>query len=931
MKRTILIASVLCMFGVQGGTTYYLNRNASDFSVAAGYTMNEAGTIQATSVPTSEDEVILPAGTVSINAASDSFATLSGVKRVRPGEGAVFEITVAANDEKTFNAPINWNGENVSYDSETASIYGKIVKKGLGTLILASYGNTPSGKDYLTAIDLQAGILKMPQRAHGNMYFGDVTMSDGAILFSCTNLDDPSGGAGTFMRSFSGAGTVTNVATRLSGQMFGTASMNAYNENAFRGKICHAARVWTPGRITHYGHECGMTVVVCVESNYGRLNDGTSRGTYSFEDVALLGSADNVQLYGNGGGVHYFGAVDAEVGKYFSLSTKSYPGFFDAGWHGGLTFTGEWRVAGADDRIVQKWLVLTGSNTVPCTITGKFRESKFNGATDTYRTIFTQKLGSGTWALRENRSHGGGFAIEEGTLQFDSLAEKGTDCALGLSTNLTEMVSVLNPAPVDYAFALGSTNNSAPTAVFEFTGSASCQSTTRPLVLKGKGGSIRASGTAGARLVFGGVSALAAGETTLVLDGTNTNSNIASGIVDGNGKVSVVKDGEGEWYLSGTNTFSGDLHVKAGTLTVLGDKYSWFRFTVKELGSYANLIYVRQLALYDANGVRQNICLKVNPPASSWGSYPTGAYPDGNWQELEPGSFAFGMNFRASNYAAGEYVDQLFSDIGNTASSGIQRADGEISYGKTFKLGIVTSADFKPIYISKSTGVQLPFVMRLTNGAPEIVSYDIESYWNTNQTNNWPKIATMEASVDGIHWDLVETNATGAVVAEHEYDFSIPLGGPNGNNSNKWFSDGTSQVNWNPETGTTPRPGKGFPMRARADIPTPLANVRSVSVAAGATLKTDAGVEIRSLKVDSAGAGTLDGFSFAGNGTIDVVFGNGVPRPVVLSGTYVNCKGLENIAGWGVKFNGSRSYGYRAKVVNGTIAIVPKGMTVSFK
>ena len=116
MKRTILIASVLCMFGVQGGTTYYLNRNASDFSVAAGYTMDEAGTIQATSVPTSEDEVILPAGTVSIDASSASFAKLSGVKRVRPGEGAVLEITVAENDEKTFNAPVNYNGESVSYD-----------------------------------------------------------------------------------------------------------------------------------------------------------------------------------------------------------------------------------------------------------------------------------------------------------------------------------------------------------------------------------------------------------------------------------------------------------------------------------------------------------------------------------------------------------------------------------------------------------------------------------------------------------------------------------------------------------------------------------------------------------------------------------------------------------------------------------------------
>ena len=49
-------------------------------------------------------------------------------------------------------------------------------------------------------------------------------------------------------------------------------------------------------------------------------------------------------------------------------------------------------------------------------------------------------------------------------------------------------------------------------------------------------------------------------------------------------------------------------------------------------------------------------------------------------------------------------------------------------------------------------------------------------------------------------------------------------------------------------------------------MPTPLQNVRSVSVAAGATLKTYDGVEIGKLKVDSAGAGTSDGVTFAENG-----------------------------------------------------------------
>jgi len=385
--------------------------------------------------------------------------------------------------------------------------------------------------------------------------------------------------------------------------------------------------------------------------------------------------------------------------------------------------------------------------------------------------------------------------------------------------------------------------------------------------------------------------------------------------------------------LSGTNTFSGDLHVKAGTLTVLGDKYSWFRFTVKEVGGVANILSIRQLALYDANGIRQNICLKVNPPVLGDSGAMLGYHPDCDWAGLEPGAFAFGVDYRLSSYNANNYVDQMFSDVGNTVSSpGIVRADGVVSLGASFSLGFVTTADFKPLNINKSTGVEIPLVMRLTNGAPEIVAYDIESFWNTGGTNQWPKIATMEASVDGVNWDLVETNAAGAVVAEHEYDFSIPLGGPNGDNSNRWFSDGEKQVNWNSTTGTTPRPGKGFPMRARADLPTPLANVRSVSVAAGATLKTDAEVEIRSLKVDAVGAGTIDGFTFAEhNGTLDVVFSDGKPVAGELPGTYVNCKGLANIAQWGLKVNGEPKSRYRVNIKDGVITFAIRGLIVSFR
>ena len=310
-------------------------------------------------------------------------------------------------------------------------------------------------------------------------------------------------------------------------------------------------------------------------------------------------------------------------------------------------------------------------------------------------------------------------------------------------------------------------------------------------------------------------------------------------------------------------------------------------------------------------------------------------WPYSDWLGLEPGAIAFGSKKFRSNYQATQYLDQLFDDVGNTVSAGTPRFDGTTSYGTSFQMTTYSTSNTNPQSIRRENPDSwVPFVMRLTNGAPEIVAYDIESMWHTGGTNTWPKIASMEASVDGVHWDLVETNAMGEVMAEHNYDFSIPLGsanpGPNAGNSNRWFSDGTAQVSWTVANGTKARPGTGFPMKPRADLPMPLQNVRSVSVAENATLRTETPVTLHSLKVDSAGAGTLDGFTFAAGTdcTLDLSFAGELPSKAELPGTYVNCEGMENLAGWSVKVNGDKSHKYRVNVLNGKIIVVMRGLSV---
>ncbi len=276
----------------------------------------------------------------------------------------------------------------------------------------------------------------------------------------------------------------------------------------------------------------------------------------------------------------------------------------------------------------------------------------------------------------------------------------------------------------------------------------------------------------------------------------------------------------------------------------------------------------------------------------------------------------------------------MFDDIGNTVSGGAERFDGTTTTGPQFEMENLNSSGNGQNLDRANPKTWVPFVMRLTNGAPEIVAYDIEAYYDTRATNKWPKIATIEASVDGIHWDLVETNALGEVVTEHDYDFSIPLGpiaeGGYGR-ANRWFSDGTAQTNWTKSKGTTPRPGAGFPMIPRSSTPMPLQNVRSVSVDAGATLRANQDVTLHALKVNASGAGTIDGFSFASSGTLDAVLDGAGTESLELPGTYVNCSGMEGIAGWNLKVNGSPSGKYRIRVNDGKIRLVIKGVVISIK
>ena len=827
--------------------------------------------------PSANDIVLIPRGKnpVVTDADADFVGSLAKVT-LQVSCSITFDIV----NDHTLTCEIRQPEENNT--SWTCNVY--LIKTGCGTLTLSA----PYSSSYIyrTGIQVNEGLLR----------FGDVaayssegnTLSIVSIAVGAPGLLDLNGVKQVNFGNLSGAGVISNNMENAQ-TYFNQARESTDSE--FSGRIL--------GNIQFKATAKGTTMRLGGTSSDFASIVAYYDGVVALAKFGMVGGASSIGTnktitLTNGGRLEYIGTGETTDKEISFKSTLDYVPVIDAGATGGVEFSG--RLGHYTTPARMRQLVITGSNENECVISGPWYELGANNGTN-FATYIT-KEGSGIWRFADNaeRNHRGVTAVKDGTLRFDSVAEAGQMCSLGLSTVLYDDVNStvrLDSDAVPYALLVGGTNS---TGTLEYTGVSDVFCTTRPIGVKGSG---RLRNATGCDFFWRNVFGVGDVASTLALDGDDTTvENKLDTVTNACGTLSIVKEGRGNWTLLGDVAFNGSLSVKAGTLTVLRDRTTptWFRWNIMQnFAQYENdyegghggtankqgdsvAIQVDEFALYSADGER-------------WSKDLTTAE---DWTALAGGQAALQQGAYGTPGDGNRDVSAIFSDTPASSKYGFFKSD----QGDTW---------MAPQY----TNSWIRIVMRLADDSAPIVSYD---YANLNGANRPCVYAySIESSFNGREW-MVLTNVTSR---------------PRTSNRLQWESKSDTIA----ANQVRPFPDYGFPIDVPVRSPR-CETIASVSVASNAVFRADirdgGAVTVAGLSLDgTAGVGTFENITFAENGTVDVV---NVPKTgAEFSPVLTNCEGFSHVAKWSLTKDGQPTTRVKMGVYGGKIRIVPMGTVIVIK
>ena len=829
--------------------------------------------------PSTSDVVEIPAGrTVQVkdSASATIVASLAQVKMLAEDGKDDGKIVFDMGDsDLTINCALGMMADN--------DLTGSVVKKGNGTLTFAN----SEAFAYMACLSIEKGTVRHPDATSGYRY-GPVDIASGATLVTSPN-------ATTLLYGLTGAGLVTNEVTSGYKNMYLNRPTSGSGEKCthdFSGRIAGLYYYESSGRVllrggnnvfstTDFTIYSTSTSVRDLEMLAARVVGVTGVATLGLKgSPSSVGIDNNIRTLNYGGGLLYLGTGDETDRSISVLRPNMGISFIDGGATGNLVWKGDIVLGGNPSNNGMGIFGLIGSNATACVFSGAMPTRTYN---TTNYCFFVEKAGSGVWRFadaadnRTQRAFWTSMAVKNGTLQFDSMEEAGTPCALGLATNLTaSYYGLRNDAahPGPYAYWLGS---SGKTVTFEFTGTNGAYATRRPIALEGDA---KLKNDTPHPWRFSGVAPTTSGAKVLYLSGSGHGESEIAGIADtAASSISIVKEGAGQWTLNGSNTFSGTVSVNGGTLRIRRDpgSYTWFRWTIMNKGANtASDLYLVEFALSDEDGNRVN----------------TGLTFTNNWCGTLPGQIALPR--------IGDY----------RISSG--RGITNLVDGKTDVVNICYFRDGTTTLESPETtkpNTWIPILMRLPEGVNPAKYYDVCIHSNAQGKNN-PNTWKVEGSPDGIHWtELHRVENQGLLDVSVKWLFADHLY----YESKKYYESGKD----------------GHEIATRPTWSVSPAFTNTVSVVRDATLKAIGEVELSSIKIDASNAGTIDGFSLAENGELEIV---NLGSDGTVEGMFTNAVNLYNLKNWTLSVNGKGS-GSKKLVVNqdGTLRVVTRGIVFSVR
>ena len=873
----VLSVSLWAGLGGHGSTVTWKANPANDWD----WTL--PGNFEGGALPAAGDTVVVPAGTTVRVKASDSASAgvVSQIVRICPVDAASRIVFETANASDVLTVPCRVSALSSNYR------IGEMVKTGPGEVRLT---NKSDPNAYMTKITVQEGALRlpsMPGNEQTRMYYGVIHVAENAMLFTGTAESENKNL--TCFHGLTGSGLVTNdspVHSRL-------VSYDGAGEMTFAGRIAGNVILSGTGRLMLTGVDSTITRPVNIYGIDPMLGTAGDKGVVGVRKFGNRGEPSSIGSFlridaggdnlGSGGGCLYLGETGETTDK--DIYPRQGLVWIDGGAFGGVDFAGQVIL-----NVARTHYVLTGSNAVPCRISGKVLESTGTGL-DGYQAYFTKK-GSGAWRFATHaqpikgrgRNSSMNFAVEDGSLQFDSLRPGNECCALGMATNnvgcyIAEAADD-EAHRTDYVFLLGGTNalgEAASEGTLEpvagtLGGLTNCFfATDRPIALKGHGrilmNAIDNGDGVERRFTIRGVKSAAPGNHVLTLDGSGTNDNTVADIVDGPvGTVSVVKRGTGTWVLAGTNTFSGELAVKAGRLVVNAARdYTWYRLSVSQLNEGGAELSLRKLALFDAAGADQTLSIQ-NESQADRSILRRGRVADGRSSVKLWGASSL------RNLFASEWNNLGYKMYGDGQESTVRPTD---------------ASNGTPDPSDPDTWYWIDF--RLPADANGVTSYDLVVPFNTTDADNFKKVARgwqLLGSVDGVHYEKLHEVADA-------HDKSGDMHYPDSGEKDFWLA---AQKKWTPSQAEH---AGGQPIAASSATAFEQLSRATVSVDSGATLEVEGStLTIGGFRVSKFGIGTLRNVAFAKSGTLVIADFGMEDDSLSMTATRENVTGFENLATW---------------------------------